>query len=136
MKRLLAQIAKSNRYIKEAPLEAVDIIKTQKKLVQQGYPFLPVEFIDFLKCHNGLSASDSAVLGIPPLENESLNILTFNQNYNAVANTAILGYDDMYYLLFDNLKQRYMLVDRIGFDVIEEYLSDELVYAINSILHF
>ena len=136
MKRLLAQIAKSNRYIKEAPLEAVDIIKTQKKLVQQGYPFLPVEFIDFLKYHNGLSTSDSAVLGIPPLENESLNILTFNQNYNAVANTAILGYDDMYYLLFDNLKQRYMLVDRIGFDVIEEYLSDELVYAINSILHF
>ena len=84
----------------------------------------------------GTKRSDSAVLGIPPLENESLNILTFNQNYNAVANTAILGYDDMYYLLFDNLKQRYMLVDRIGFDVIEEYLSDELVYAINSILHF
>lgn len=135
MKRLLEQIAQTNRYKKEAPLETIDIIQTQKTLVKDGYPFLPVEFIEFLKHHNGLSATDSAVLGI--LKNNSpLDICTYNKVFNAIENTAILAYDDMTYLVFDNDENTYKLVDRTDFVTIDEYLSGELVYALNSILHF
>lgn len=135
MKRLLEQIAQTNRYKKEAPLETIDIIQTQKTLVKDGYPFLPVEFIEFLKHYNGLSATDSAVLGILK-NNSSLDIYAFNKVFNAIENTAILAYDDMTYLVFDNNENSYKLVDRTDFVTIDEYLSDELVYALNSILHF
>ena len=109
MKRLLEQIAQTNRYKKEAPLETIDIIQTQKTLVKDGYPFLPAEIIEFLK---------------------------YYKVFNAIENTAILAYDDMTYLVFDNNENTYKLVDRTDFVTIDEYLSGELVYALNSILHF
>ena len=135
MKRFLELIDNSKICYKEKPLQSIDIIKTQKELVKSGCPFLPSEFIDFLKQYNGVMASDSAILGIPPLENERLNIVDFNAEYNALLNIAILGYDDSAFLVYDNAENKYKLIDRYDGIMLDEYLEDELVYALNSILH-
>ena len=135
MNRLLELIAKSDVCHKENALKSVDIIRTQKDLVKMGCPFLPVEFIDFLKHYNGVSASDCAILGVPPLEDDRLNIVEFNKQYNGSTNMAILGYDDSAFLVYDNNENLYKLLDRADLVLLDEYAHDELVYALNSILH-
>ncbi|MBE6450673.1 MAG: hypothetical protein E7016_01770 [Alphaproteobacteria bacterium] len=135
MNRLLELIAKSDVCHKENALKSVDIIRTQKDLVKMGCPFLPVEFIDFLKHYNGVSASDCAILGVPPLEDDRLNIVEFNKQYNSSTNMAILGYDDSAFLVYDNNENLYKLLDRADLVLLDEYAPDEIVYALNSILH-
>ena len=135
MNRLLELIAKSDVCHKENALKSVDIIRTQKDLVKMGCPFLPVEFIDFLKHYNGVSASDCAILGVPPLEDDRLNIVEFNKQYNGSTNMAILGYDDSAFLVYDNNENLYKLLDRADLVLLDEYAHDEFVYALNSILH-
>ena len=135
MKRFLELIDNSKLCYKEKPLQSIDVIITQKDLVKMGCPFLPTGFIDFLKQYNGLTSSDSVIFGIPPLENESLNIVDFNARYNTLPNMAILGYDDSAFLVYDNAENKYKLIDRYDDVMLDEYLEDELVYALNSILH-
>lgn len=135
MQRLLNLIEKNNVCHKEAPLKTVDVIKTQKELVKLGCPFLPVEYIDFLKQYNGVSSSDCAILGIPPLDDDRLNIVEYNSQFNASSDITILGYDDDAYLVYDNQENNYKLVERTTMQVLEVYSNDELVYALNSILH-
>ena len=101
MIELINYIKKSNFYHKEKPLQVTDIIKTQRELVRQGCPFLPTAFIEFLKYFNGIRASDSAILGIAPLDDKSLNIVDFNVRLNASKDVAILGYDDEVFLIYD-----------------------------------
>ena len=135
MLRLFKLIESSNICHKEKPLQLIDVIKTQKDLVKMGCPFLPVEFIDFLKQFNGVSASDCAILGIPPLDDNRLNIVEYNMQFNASDDVAIIGYDDSAYLIYDNSENKYKLIDKNDMIVLEEFLNDELVYALNSILH-
>lgn len=135
MIELLKCITKNNICHKEKPLQSADIIKTQKSLILQGCPFLPVDFLSFLKHFNGVKASDSAILGIAPLEDDSLNIVEFNARFNFAENKAILGYDDSTFLIYDNTDNRYKLVDRYDMIVLDVFSDNELVYAINSILH-
>ena len=135
MIRILELIKSSRICHKEKPLQCVDIIKTQKDLVKMGCPFLPVEFVDFLKQFNGVKASDCAILGIPPLEDNSLNIVEFNKQFNGSTDVAILGYDDSVFLIYDNNENLYKLLDRADSVLLDEYGPDELVYALNSILH-
>ena len=136
MIELLKYIKASQKCYKEEPLNVVDIIKTQKELVRIGCPFLPVDYIEFLTHFNGLRASDCAILGIAPLSDTQLDIVKFNAAYNNSSNIAILGYDDSVFLVYDNIEQKYKLIDKANSVVIEEFLNDELVFAINSILHF
>ncbi len=135
MIELINYIKKSNFYHKEKPLQVTDIIKTQRELVRQGCPFLPTAFIEFLKYFNGIRASDSAILGIAPLDDKSLNIVDFNVRLNASKDVAILGYDDEVFLIYDGTEDKYKLIDKHDMVVIDHFLNDELAYAINSILH-
>ena len=100
-----------------------------------GFPFLPTDFLEFLRHYNGVKASDSAILGIPPLENPELDIKAFNQEFNAAPDKVILGYDDFVFLIYDHENKVYQLVDKSGALVLEEFAEDELGYALNSVLH-
>lgn len=135
MKRLLDLISKSNICHREQSLKVVDVIKTQKHLTQLGCPFLPTGFIDFLKQYNGVSASDCAILGVPPLNDERLNIIKFNKQFNNSSEMTILGYDDSAFLVYNSAENMYKLLDRSNKIVLDEYSENELVYALNSILH-
>jgi hypothetical protein len=130
--KLLAQ----NKYLhKEEPLAVKDIILTQKKLVKRGYPFLPAEFLKFLQHYNGVSANDSAVLGIPPLADGRLDIVKYNREFNDDAASVILGHDDFGFLVYNQPLNCYQLVDKDSNMVLEEFADDELEYALISVLH-
>ncbi len=135
MIELLKYINSSCSCHKEESLQTIDIIKTQKELVKKGCPFLPKEYIEFLKNYNGISAADCGILGIPPLDDNRLNIIEYNANNNASTDVAILGYDDSTYLIYDNKENTYKLIDRVSTVVLETFLSNELAFALNSILH-
>lgn len=136
MIELINYIKKSHVCHKEEPLNIVDIIKTQKELVRMECPFLPADFIEFLTTFNGIRASDCAILGISPLQDKALDIVEFNNQFNDSPDTAILGYDDSVFLIYDNTENNYKLIDKNNMMVVEEFLNDELVFALNSILHF
>lgn len=125
-----------SKYVKrEKALNIKDVITAQKDLVRVGFPFLPTDFLEFLRHYNGVKASDSAILGIPPLENPELDIKAFNQEFNAAPDKVILGYDDFVFLIYDHEDKVYQLVDKSGALVLEEFAEDELGYALNSVLH-
>lgn len=125
-----------NKYVhKEEPLAVKDVILAQKDLVKRGYPFLPTAFLEFLQCYNGLSANDSAILGIPPLIDSRLDIIKYNREFNRDAALVILGYDDFGFLVYNQLLNCYQLVDKDGNMVLEEFADDELEYALISVLH-
>ena len=128
-------LARSKYVELEKPLEIKDVIQAQKELVREGFPFLPTDFLEFLRHYNGVKAADSAILGIPPLPHPDLDIKSFNQEFNTDSDKVILGYDDFGFLIYDSQNKVYQLVDRGGVMVLEEFAEDELGYALNSVLH-
>ena len=128
-------LARSKYVELEKPLEIKDVIQAQKELVREGFPFLPTDFLEFLRHYNGVKAADSAILGIPPLHHPDLDIKSFNQEFNTDSDKVILGYDDFGFLIYDSQNKVYQLVDRGGVMVLEEFAEDELGYALNSVLH-
>jgi len=130
------QTLKENGYqTQSTPFSKQDVIESQKELVKKGYPFLPLEFISFLKSYNGLRGEDSAVLGIAPKDN-SLDIITFNEMHNESDDMVILGYDDFCFLVYDEQEKDYLLIDRTTGDELESFSADGLSEALNSILHY
>lgn len=135
MQRVLNLLSQGKYLHTEAPLDVKDVILAQKNMVKKGYPFLPVGFLNFLQNYNGVSANDSAVLGIPPLADDGLNIIKFNREFNRDDSSVILGYDDFCFLVYNKPLNCYQLVDKSGDMVLEEFTEDELEYALISILH-
>lgn len=132
----LINILKENGYeVEETPFAKQDVIETQKQLVRMGYPFLPLEFVSFLKSYNGLRGEDSAVLGIDP-KDKSLDIITFNEIHNGSKDMVILGYDDFCFLVYDEKEKDYLLVDRDTGDELESFSVDGLPEALSSIVHY
>lgn len=135
MDKILSLLSENN-YIKlEAPLDVRNVIGAQKELTRHGVPILPEGFIKFLRCYNGLSCQDSCVLGIPPVNNSRLDIVEFNEEFNNSSDMVILGYDDFGYLVYNSSTKTYQLIDKDGGLVIEEFMEDELEYALISIIH-
>lgn len=135
MEKFLNLLAHNKYLHKEEPLAVKDVILTQKKLVKRGYPFLPEAFLRFLQHYNGVSANDSAILGIPPLAESKLDIVKYNCEFNLNASLVILGYDDFGFLVYNHTLNCYQLVDKGGNMVLEEFADDELEYALISVLH-
>lgn len=135
MEKFLNLLAHNKYLHKEEPLAVKDVILTQKKLVKRGYPFLPAAFLRFLQHYNGVSANDSAILGIPPLAESKLDIVKYNREFNHNASLVILGYDDFGVLVYNHPLNCYQLVDKGGNMVLEEFADDELEYALISVLH-
>lgn len=135
MKNFVSMLKKSADISIEAPLESKNVILTQKELVRNGYPFLPVSFLEFLQLCNGISGIDSAILGVSPDGSDNLDIIAYNQLFNATADLVIIGYDDFAFLVYNRAQNLYQLVDRDSNMVLEGYQEQELKYALNTILH-
>ena len=130
------QTLKENGYkVQETRFAQKDVIETQKELVKQGYPFLPLEFISFLKSYNGLRGEDSAILGVLP-KDKGLDIVTFNEIHNGSKDMVILGYDDFCFFVYDEFQKDYLLVDRETGDELESFSAEGLPEGLSSILHY
>ncbi|MBR6409298.1 MAG: hypothetical protein IKS23_03560 [Alphaproteobacteria bacterium] len=127
---------KDNGYqMQDTPFSSKNVIEAQKELVKSGYPFLPLEFISFLKSYNGLRGEDSAILGVLPRD-KGLDIITFNEIHNGSKDMVILGYDDFCFLVYDELQKDYVLVDRETGDELESFSAEGLPEGLSSILHY
>ena len=136
MSALLKLIMKNKSAKAELPLQKKDIIFTQKNLHQNGRPFLPTEFIRFLEKCNGVEGIDSAILGIPPVQNKRLDLIAFNQIRDMPQGKTILGYDDFCFLIFDNNQEQYALISHDLQTTLETFEKDEWEDALLSIIHF
>ncbi|MBO7605015.1 MAG: hypothetical protein J6S61_00925 [Elusimicrobiaceae bacterium] len=135
MINLLKFINENHLLKKEKPLEVKDVIEAQKELVQSGFRLLPEEFIGLLKICNGIQSGAGAILGIGP-KNKALDIVSFNKTYNRSISKVILGYDDFAYLVYDFQQKKYILIDRGDGMELDDFLNDEFVSAVSSVLHF
>lgn len=134
--RFLEKLVLQNKSaVAEKPLQA-DVIALQKEFVRHGLPFLPSEFICFLKKFNGVKGIDSSILGIPPLQNKMLDIWDVNQKIQLAKNQIIIGYDDFCFLLYDGNAEQYTLVTRDLSATLETFEKDEWEDALLSIIHF
>ena len=119
----------------EKPLTE-DVILLQKKLVANGFDFLPTEFVAFLKKMNGVMGDASCILGIPPVQNKLLDIWRFNQSMHLPNHAVVLGFDDFAYLLYDAAQKQYRLLSRDLQTTLETFEKDEWEDALRSIIHF
>lgn len=135
MSTLSRMILKSRQITPEAPWKVKDVIEAQKELVLKSGVFLPLSFIAFLKVCNGLEGADSAVLGIPPVKNERLNIINFNAQRDLPEKTLILGYDDFCFLVYDDHDKLYKLTDKETGMILESFEETKWEDALLSIIH-
>lgn len=135
MEKLTEFLAQCGYVHLEKPLNVKNVVLAQKELTRQGLPMLPQLFLDFLRQYNGVSAQDSKILGVPPLENANLDIIEFNRDFNQSADMVILGYDDFGFLVYNAAAKTYQLVDKDSAMVLEEFADNELEYAVMSVLH-
>ena len=136
MGALLKLIRKNKSARTEPPLEKKDIIVAQKELVKDNCPFLPAEFIRFLENYNGVEGVDSAILGIPPVQNKALDLIAFNKIRKTPQGMTILGYDDFCFLIFDNNLEQYALISHDLQTTLETFAKEEWEDALLSIIHF
>lgn len=104
----------------------------QKKLQKAGYPIVPSEFLAFLNVHNGILTEDYVVLGIEPM-NKSIDLLNFNLEHNTPGHRLIIGYDEFVFLVYDDLENKYILVDRYVGDDLDDF--EDMEAALSSIIH-
>ena len=136
MGELLKLIRKNKGTKTELPLQKKDVIAAQKELNKDGYFSLPVEFIRFLEKCNGVEGVDSAILGIPPVQNQALDLMAFNKVKNTPQGMIILGYDDFCFLVFDNHQEQYALISHDLQTTLETFEKEEWEDALLSIIHF
>lgn len=134
MRRFLKFLEQNKTVKLEAPLAVKDVIRTQKELMRDGYPYIPEGYLKFLQIYNGVKGQDSALLGINPQRTE-LDLLEFNRTSNDTNDQVILGYDEFCYLVYNSSSQQYQIVDNDIASVVEEFATDELEYALNVILN-
>lgn len=135
MSSLARMVLKSRQITPQSPLQVKDVIEAQKEILSQKGVFLPKEFISFLKECNGLEGADSVILGIPPIKNERLNLLSFNALKEMPPKVVILGYDDFCFLVYDADDNLYKLIDKEAKTVLENFENKEWEDALLSIIH-
>ena len=135
MRKPIDAIESCQELKKQAPLAVKDVIEAQKDLVKAGLCFLPEALIELLKIHNGIKGEDGAVLGINP-KDDTLDIVRFNKAHNTSKHKVIIGYDDFAFLVYDEAKKKYLLLDRSDGLELDDFLENELTSAVSSVLHF
>lgn len=133
----LLNLIRKNKGSKTAlPLQKKDIIAAQKELNKDKLSSLPADFIRFLEKCNGVEGVDSTILGIPPIQNQTLDLIAFNKLKNTPQGMIILGYDDFCFLVFDNNQEQYALISHDLQTTLETFEKEEWEDALLSIIHF
>lgn len=115
-------------------IKPADIADTQRMLVDNKIIPIPNSFINFLEVYNGINYKGGEIFGIKPPSNLSGDILDINikQERLIKSNYLILGVDDFDYLVYNQKKSLYQIIDKSDLEVLEEY--SEVEKAISYIL--
>ncbi len=115
----LVNILKSQSIGCNKPLSEAQIKIANIKLKQCGLPEVPSDFVTILNESNGFSNEGALVFGIETASNFFEDLVSFNQKFfhNQSASKLILGYDECFYLLYEDKDKTYKIVDK---DTLEE----------------
>lgn len=95
----------------------VQIALANVKLKQANLPPIPEDFGKLLKNFNGISNNGSIILGVNTGTAMFPELVKFNVQTigNQESSSIILGYDDMYYLIYDYERKAYRIIDKDDF---------------------
>ena len=121
MQEIIDNIHKLGTSYKGKPLNTDNLILCQKKLKLNNLPLIPREYVDFLRKYNSLACDGRWLFGVCPRDESDLDILTENALTHVANKTAnlILGYSEMDYLLWNEDKSSYQIVDKGDFEVLK-----------------
>jgi hypothetical protein len=113
----------------------IQIALANVKLKQANIPTIPKDFALLLKHFNGLSNNGSIILGVntgSPLFPDlvDLNIKIFAEEDET--SLIILGYDEIFYLIYDDEEEIYRIIDKDDFE--EETSTTKLTEIIPYLL--
>ncbi len=126
----LANILKSQSIGCNKPLSEAQIKIANIKLKQCGLPEVPSDFVAIIKESNGFSNEGALVFGIETESNFFEDLVLFNQKFfrRQTASKLILGYDECFYLLYEDKEKTYKIVDKDTLEVENSSTSpDELI---------
>lgn len=115
-------------------LNDAEIADAQRILVDNKISPIPNSFLNFLEHFNGIAYNGGEIFGVRPPNNLAGDIVDINleQEVFIKSKYIILGIDDFDYLVFNNEKSLYQIVDKTDLEVLEEY--SEVERAISYIL--
>lgn len=111
-----------------------DISRARVALKLAKLPPLPEEYEQVLMSFNGLSNDGPLLLGVEENNNFFPNVVKYNKDFfkAAKADFLILGYDDFFYLIFDETDKKYKVVDQDDFGeiIVSDDISAPLAYLL------
>ena len=115
-------------------LQAEELIFAQKALSKFGIAAMPKDFVELLHHINTLSLEGRHLFGIKPEPLNFMDIVNVNvfQKHVSSADNIILGDNEFDFLIYNNLRQSYLIIDKTDNKVLEEY--SDLASAIYNIL--
>lgn len=103
------------------------IITTQQELRQNNFPLMPERFIEFLHHFNGLTYNDATIFGIYTKENYNDISITNTSIFHPLHKDLLfLGHNSFDYLAFNRRHEVYQIIDKVDFQVLEEYTDFSL----------
>lgn len=132
MQDLIKTIEKKEHLLKINKASTFDIISSQKKLVKNNIPKIPKELIEFLKIYNGIGYDDGYIYGIDVDKDILPNIIDKNLKLKNQSEYIIFGENTFDYLVYNEKKSLYQIIDKSDYEVIKEYkeLSRAILYII------
>ena len=117
------------------PATAKDVSLTRVTLKMAKLPAMPDEYEKLLISFNGLSNDGPVMLGVEEGNNFFPNVAKYNKNFfkESKADFLVLGYDDFYYMIFDETDKKYNIVDRDDFGeiIVSEEIAGPLAYLMH-----
>ncbi len=132
----LIQILDENEEVgkNDSDINDMQIAVANIKLRKNGIAQIPDDFATLLKKYNGLSCGGNTIFGINTGTSFFPDLVDFNINMLADEDVScvILGQDDDFYLIYDEEKLCYRIIDQSDF--FEELSTDDLTTAVTWIL--
>lgn len=131
----LIEAIKLSEFGQNEPASVADISRARVALKLAKLPPLPEEYEQVLMSFNGLSNDGPLLLGVEENNNFFPNVVKYNKDFfkAAKADFLILGYDDFFYLIFDDNDKKYKIVDQDDFGeiIVSEDISTPLAYLLH-----
>lgn len=111
---------------KNTPISPSLLASANLKLKQSNLPPVPAKFAVLLQTFNGLSNEGALVFGAEINSTLFIDLIKYNQTFfrGNPSKLLVLGYDEVFFLLFDSKANQYHIVDRDTFE--PELSSDEI----------
>lgn len=117
------------------PISEVKIAIGVLKLKEAGLPEPCTDYYKLLRNFNGISNNGCYIMGINPESTFFPNLVDYNlrEKENLEKNEIILGYDDAYWLVYNQNSKKYRIIDPDDYS--EEGTTDNFAEAVPYILH-